>query len=137
MKRIVVTAMGAVLLLATSAFAADSIRDGYWEVTSQTEMPGMPMKIPASTIKHCYTKEDVKDQKKVIARDKNCTMTDYKVSGNKVTWAMKCTGQSAGTFSGETVFSPDAYTSTMKMNSQGQNMTVKVKGKRVGECPKK
>lgn len=137
MKRIVVTAMGAVLLLATSAFAADSIRDGYWEVTSQTEMPGMPMKIPASTIKHCYTKEDVKDQKKVIARDKNCTMTDYKVSGNKVTWAMKCTGQSAGTFSGETVFSPDAYTSTMKMNSQGQNMTVRVKGKRVGECPKK
>jgi len=137
MKRIIVTVLGGLLLLPSGVFAADSIREGYWEVTSQTEMPGMPMKIPSSTIKHCYTKEDVKDQKKVIARDKNCTMTDYRVSGNKVTWAMKCTGQSAGTFNGETSFSTDAYTSTMKMKTQGHNMTVKVKGKRVGECPKK
>ena len=137
MKRTASAVIGVMLLLSTAAFAADGIREGYWEVTSQTEMPGMPMKIPASTIKHCYSKEDVKDQKKVIARDKNCTMTDYKVAGNKVTWAMKCTGKSAGTFNGETIFSTDAYTSTMKMKSQGQNMTVKVKAKRVGECPKK
>lgn len=137
MKRTISAVIGVMLLLPTGLFAADSIRDGYWEVTSQTEMPGMPMKIPASTIKHCYSKEDVKDQKKVIARDKNCTMTDYKVAGNKVTWAMKCTGQSAGIFNGETIFSADAYTSTMKMKTQGQNMTVKVKGKRIGECPKK
>lgn len=137
MKRISVFVLGAIALLSTGAFAADSIREGYWEVTSQTEMPGMPMKIPASTIKHCYTKEDVKDQKKVIAREKNCTLTDYKVAGNKVTWAMKCTGQNAGTFNGETIFSQDSYASVMKMKSQGHNMTVKVKGKRVGECPKK
>ena len=137
MKRISVFVLGAIALLSTGAFAADSIREGYWEITSQTEMPGMPMKIPANTIKHCYSKEDVKDQKKVIARDKNCTMTDYKVAGNKVTWAMKCTGKSDGTFNGETIFSTDAYTSTMQMKSQGHNMTVKVKAKRVGECPKK
>lgn len=137
MKRIVSAVLGILLSMPAVVFSADSIREGYWEVTSQTEMPGMPMKIPASTIKHCYTKEDVKDQKKVIARDKNCTLTDYKVSGNKVTWAMKCTGESVGTFNGETVFSKDAYTSTMKMKSQGHNMTVKVKGRRVGECPKK
>jgi len=137
MKRTISAVIGVMLLLPTGLFAADSIRDGYWEVTSQTEMPGMPMKIPASTIKHCYSKEDVKDQKKVIARDKNCTMTDYKISGDKVTWAMKCTGQSAGTFNGETIFSADAYISTMKMKTQGQNMMVKVKGKRIGECPKK
>lgn len=137
MKRTSIFVLGAIVLLSTGALAADSIREGYWEVTSQTEMPGMPMKIPASTIKHCYTKEDVKDQKKVIAREKNCTLTDYKVAGNKVTWAMKCTGQNAGTFNGETIFSQDSYASVMKMKSQGHNMTVKVKGKRVGECPKK
>ena len=137
MKRTSIFVLGAIVLLSTGALAADSIREGYWEVTSQTEMPGMPMKVPASTIKHCYTKEDVKDQKKVIAREKNCTLTDYKVAGNKVTWAMKCTGQNAGTFNGETIFSQDSYASVMKMKSQGHNMTVKVKGKRVGECPKK
>lgn len=128
----------AVLLLASGyAFAADTIREGYWEITSQSEMPGMPMKLPPSTMRHCYTKEDVKDQKRVINRDKNCTLTDYKVSGNKVTWTMKCTGEQAGTFSGETVFSADAYNSIMKMNTQGHTMTVKVKGKRIGECPAK
>jgi hypothetical protein len=137
MKRTAIVVAGILLLSAGYVSAADPIREGYWEVTSQTEMPGMPMKLPASTIKHCYTKEDVKDHKSVINRDKNCTLTDYKVSGNKVTWTMKCTGESAGTFSGETVFSADAYHSTMKMNAQGHTMTVKVKGKRIGECPKK
>lgn len=136
--------MKRLLLMATAAFlfgqlpvaqAADMMKDGMWEITSQAEMPGMPVKIPPSTIKHCYSKDDVKDQKKVIAREKNCTVTDYKVVGNKVTWAMKCTGQNAGTFSGETVFGADSYSSTMKMKSQGQNMTMKVKGKRVGNCP--
>ncbi len=137
MKRTISAVIGVMLLLPTGLFAADSIRDGYWEVTSQAEMPGMPMKIPASTIMHCYSKEDVKDHKKVIARDKNCTLTDYKMTGNKVTWAMKCTGESAGTYNGETQFSQDSYASIMKMKTQGQNMTVKVKGRRVGECPKK
>lgn len=137
MKRMLSMVVGAVMLLPAGLFAAEPIREGYWEITSQTEMPGMPMKLPSTTIKHCYTKEDVKDQKTVINRDKNCTLTDYKVSGNKVTWAMKCTGEQAGIFTGETVFSADAYNSIMKMKTQGHNMTVKVKGKRIGECPKK
>lgn len=137
MKHVVTVVIGAMLALPCSAYAIESIRDGYWEVTSQSEMPGMPMKIPASTVKHCYSKEDVRDHKKVIAREKNCTLTDYKVAGNKVTWAMKCTGQNSGTFNGETTFSADAYNSIMKMKSQGHNMTVKVKGKRIGDCPKK
>jgi hypothetical protein len=137
MKRTVIAIVGAMLMLPSGVRAADSIREGYWEVTTQTEMPGMPMKLPATIMKHCYTKEEVKDQRKVISRDKNCTLTDYKMSGNKVVWAMKCTGESSGTFNGETVFSSDAYTSIMKMKTQGHNMTVKVQGKRIGECPKK
>lgn len=137
MKHQIVALCAALTLLPAGAFAADAIREGYWEITSQSEMPGMPVNIPASTIRHCYAKEDVKDHKKVIARDKNCTLTDYKLSGNKVTWAMKCTGESVGTYNGETQFSQDSYASIMKMKTQGQNMTVKVKGRRVGECPKK
>lgn len=137
MKRFASAVVGVILMMPLGAVAADSIREGYWEVTTQSEMPGMPMKMPATTMKHCYTKEDVKDQKKVISRDKNCTMTEYKVSGNKVTWAMKCTGENSGTMNGETIFSSDSYNSTMKMKSQGQQIDVKVKGKRIGNCPSK
>ena len=124
--------------LPTTILAANGIREGMWEITSRMEMPGMPMAMPPTTIKHCYTKADVKDQKKMIARDKNCTVTDLKSAGNKVSWKMVCTGKNAGKFSGETVFSGDSYNSVMKMQSEGgkgTSMNMKVKGKRVGNCP--
>jgi len=124
----------AVLLVPAVTLAADSIREGLWEVTTQMEMPGMPMKMPATVMKHCYTKNDVSDQKNIISRDKNCVVTDLKTSSNKVTWKMKCTGENAGTMTGETVFGNDSYTSVMKMNSHGQKMTMTVKGKRLGTC---
>jgi len=124
--------------LPTTILAVDGMRDGMWEITSKMEMPGMPMEMPPTTVKHCYTKEEVKDQKNVINKDKDCTVTDFKKSGNKVSWKMRCTGKNAGTFSGETVFSGDSYESVMNMQSdagKGKSMTMKVIGKRVGNCP--
>jgi len=131
----IIVVIVSVLVLSTTCFAADSMRDGYWEMTTTMDIPGMPMKMAPTKVKHCYTKEDVKDQKKTINTDKNCTVTDFKQSGNKVTWKMKCTGQNAGTMSGETVFMGDAYDSTMKMQTQGQTMNMRVKAKRLGTCP--
>lgn len=138
MQNVVCAVVVAVLLSTVPAVAADAIREGWWQVTTTTVMPGVPMKIPPTVVKHCYTKEDVKDQGKVVAgKNKDCTMTSYKVAGNKVSWAMTCTGQSAGTYSGETVFSADSYSSTMQMKAKGQGMTMKMQGKRLGDCPKK
>jgi Protein of unknown function (DUF3617) len=134
MKKIIIAILS-VVVLSSTCFAADTMRDGYWELITTMEMPGMPMEMPATRVKHCYTKEDVKDQKKTISMDKNCTVTDLKQSGNKVTWKMKCTGKNAGDFSGETVYKRDAYDSTMKMQTQGQTMNMKVKAKRLGDCP--
>lgn len=130
-----VFAVLAILSFPASGFAADTIHDGYWELTTTMEMPGMPLKMPPTKVKHCYSKEDVKNQKKMVTTDKNCTVTDLKQSGNKVTWKMKCTGEKAGTFSGETVYRGDAYDSTMKMQTQGQTMNMKVNAKRLGNCP--
>lgn len=129
------TAILFALALPVTGFAADTMRDGYWELTTTMDMPGMPVKMAPTKVKHCYTKEDVKDQKRVISTDRNCTVTDLKQSGNKVSWKMKCTGENAGVFSGETVFKGDAYDSTMKMQTQGQTMNMKVKAKRLGNCP--
>jgi hypothetical protein len=134
MRKIIVAVLFALVLPATG-FAAETMREGYWELTTSMDIPGMPMELPPTKIKHCYTEEDVKDQKKTITTDKNCTVTDLKQSGNKVTWQMKCTGQNAGVFSGATVYTGDAYDSTMKMQTQGQTMNMKVKGKRIGACP--
>ncbi len=132
-----VLAVFVLISLPSTILAAEGIREGMWEITSKMEMPGMPMAMPPTTVKHCYTKDEVKDQKKVINRDKDCTVTDLKSSGNKVTWKMVCTGKNAGKFSGETVFSGDSYDSVMHMQSEdgkGGAMTIKAKGKRVGNC---
>ncbi|RQW87946.1 MAG: DUF3617 family protein [Geobacter sp.] len=133
MKKVLVAVL-VVLLVPAVSFAAKTMQEGLWEITTQMEMPGMPMKMPPTVMKHCYTKSDVSDQKKIISRDKNCTVTDLKTSANKVSWKMKCTGENAATMTGETVFNSDSYTSVMKMNSHGQKMTMKVKGKRLGNC---
>ncbi len=138
MKMKYVFAVLVLVSLPATVPAAEGIRAGMWEITSKMEMPGMPMEMPPTTIKHCYTKEDVKDKKHMISRDKSCSVTDLKMSGNKVSWKMKCTGKHAGMFSGETVFSGDSYKSVMKMRSdarKGESMTMKVKGKRIGNCP--
>lgn len=134
MKKIIFVILSALVLPAT-VIAGDAMRDGYWELTTTMEMPGMPMQMAPTSMKHCYTKEDVKDQKKTITTDKNCTVTDMKQSGNKVVWKMKCTGQNAGVFSGETVYKADAYDSNMKMQTQGMTMKMKVKARRLGNCP--
>ena len=134
MKKIAVVVLSA-LLIPAAGFAGETMREGYWELTTTMEMPGLPMMVPPTKVKHCYTKEDVKDQKKTISTDKNCTVTDLKQSGNKVTWKMTCTGENSGVFTGETVYKSDAYDSTMKMQTQGQTMNMKVKGKRLGNCP--
>jgi len=138
MKKISVLAVAVLVLLPAAIPAADGIQPGMWEITSAMEVPGMPMSMPPTTVKHCYTKEDVKDEKKMISRDENCTVTDFKRTGSKVVWKMKCTGKNAGTFTGESVFSGDSYTTAMKMESEGGNgrtMNMKVNGKRTGNCP--
>ncbi|MDD2540820.1 MAG: DUF3617 family protein [Desulfuromonadaceae bacterium] len=134
MKKITFAILSA-LAVPAIGFAADSMREGYWELITTMEMPGMPMKMPPTKMKHCYTKEDVKDRTKTITTDKNCTIIDLKQSANKVIWKMKCTGQNAGIYSGETVYKTDAYDSTMKLESQGQTMNMKIKAKRLGACP--
>jgi hypothetical protein len=133
MKKVFI-AFVCILFAPSVSLAADSIREGLWEITSKVEMQGMPMEIPPTVMKHCYSKADVADQKKVIAREQNCKVTDMKTSGNKLSWTMECTGKNAATMTGETVFGSDSYTSVMHMKAQGHNMTTKVKGKRIGDC---
>lgn len=111
---------------------AIEMKDGLWELTTTMDMPGM--KMPPQKVKHCYTKEDVKDQKKMVNTNKDCTVTELNTIGNKISWKMKCTGKTPGTFSGETTFVGDSYDSNMKMQSQGMTMNMKVKGKRIGVC---
>ena len=145
--------LAAVLALSAAVFAQGPRRDGKWEVTTQMEMAGMPAGrgMPAITVTQCITKEQAEDPQKMVpqppprgGQQSDCKVSDYKMLGNKVTWTMKCTTPQAvavdGT--GEVTYGNDTYEGTMTMNmttarggqSMPMQMTMKMNGKRLGDC---
>jgi hypothetical protein len=125
-----------VLLIPATLFAAPSpMQEGLWEISTTMNMPGIP-KMPPSKVTHCYTKEDLKDNKKAVPQQKgDCKITDMKSSGNKVTWKMVCTGENKSKGEGEIIYKgATAYEGSMKMETQGMVMTNKYKARRIGDC---
>ena len=140
--RIVITLSVASLVAASWIVSAQGPRrDGRWEVTTEMDMPGMPMKMPAMKTVQCVTKEQAEDPNQSVPKgqqDKNsdCKVSDYKVVGNKVTWTMTCTGKNPMTGNGEMTYAADTYDGWMKMKTGDTDMTMKYKGKRLGDCTK-
>ena len=136
MKTKLFAALLVLSLAATSALAAPGMKDGQWEIATTIEMPGLPFQPPPVTINHCYTKEDLQDQKKMVPEpEKNCKVTDMKTTGSKVSWKIVCTGKNAAKGEGEITFKGDsAYEGTMKMDTEGMTMTSSYSAKRLGPC---
>ena len=136
----------ALAMLATVAVIAQAtMRPGQWEITSQMQMPNMPagFQMPAMTMMQCITPEQAKDPASTVPRQSgrgrgnkdDCKVSDYKTSGNTVTWSMACTSPDKMTATGEMTFAgEDSYTSTMKMVMAQGEMTMKMTGKRTGDC---
>jgi hypothetical protein len=133
-----------VLLLciaSTVALGAQSpMRAGRWEVTTQMEMPNMPMKMPEMKSTQCVTPEQLKDPGSAVAGASSgpngpvCKMSDYKTVGSTVSWKVACSAPQNMSGSGELTFVGDTYTGTTKMTMPQGEMTMKLSGKRLGDC---
>ena len=126
---------GVILLAAVcsaSAWAAGS--DELWEMTTKMDMPGMAM--PAMTATVCLPKGGAYKPGKV-PHQKNCEMSDLKVSGNKTSWKMHCSGRDAMDGSGEVTRTANSMKGMMKLSSKDVQMTQDISGKRVGTCQAK
>lgn len=138
MKRTVTLATGLVILMlpATLLAAGSFMQDGLWKITSTMDMPGMPFKMPPHTMTHCYTKEDLRRHESVVPQQKgDCTVTDFKRAGNKVTWKVACTGRHPGKGEGKIVFEGGtAYEGSMRLDSGGMVVTTNYKARRVSAC---
>jgi hypothetical protein len=136
----------ALVLISAAVFAQGVRRDGKWEVTTEMEMTGMPGKMPPFKSEQCITKEQANDPQRAVPQQpqrggaqSDCKTEDYKVSGNTVTWKMRCTTPQPMTGSGEMIYTENAYTGFMKMNMERgggppMQMTMKMAGKRLGDC---
>jgi hypothetical protein len=144
-------ATAAVIGISVSLLAQGARRDGKWEVTTEMSMQGMPAgMMPPTTVTQCITKEEAADPQKAVPQPpagrggppSDCKMSDYKADGNKVTYTMACTTPQPATVKGEIVYEGDKFTGTNTMNTtmgrggQAMTMTMKLTGKRLGDCTK-
>lgn len=121
----------------TAENAPNPQKPGKWQVKMQMDMPGLPIKLPPVTFDVCLTEEDLKDPQKSVPTDPKakCTVSDYKIDGDTVTWSVDCPKQNMkGT--GEITYTDDSYSGTMKMKTGDQEMSTKYSGKWLGTCTK-
>jgi len=127
---------GAFIIPIAASAAGGGMKEGLWEITTSMDMPGMPFQPAPTKVTRCYTKEDLKDDSKVIPKQEgDCKITDMKHTGNKVSWKMVCTGKSKGKGHGEIVYKGDtAYDGTMKFEMEKMEVTSRYKARRIGAC---
>jgi hypothetical protein len=132
-KWVILSLASAISAVSTQAVSAPG---EYWEITSKMEMVGLPMVMPATTMKLCIAKGLERDPRHATS-SKDCEMTDIKISGNKSTWKFRC-NHSGEIMSGEGEMTGTQDNSDIKMRMKGKSggqdvdMTVSSLSKRIG-----
>jgi hypothetical protein len=125
------------LCAADSAYSAGvDMKEGEWEISSETSMAmeGMSMPSQANKSTYCLSREELVPKSE---KDKDCKIVKQKVTGNKVSWRMECKKAEG---EGEITYRGSTYKGNfrMKMVEDGQpiTMNMKMSGKYLGPCPK-
>ncbi|HKQ61234.1 MAG TPA: DUF3617 family protein [Candidatus Polarisedimenticolaceae bacterium] len=122
-----------VILAACTAASAAEPGD-LWKVTSKPSMEGMPMELPAQTLQVCAPKE-WKEPPGGMDERRKCRSTDFKLEGAKATWKVQCAGPPQMSGEGEiTRDGADAYSGVIRLGSSDGTLTIKLDGKRLGDC---
>ncbi len=141
--RHVLIALTIALLTAPVAVLAQSMNfrpgpgpDELWDVTIKMEMVGMPMVMPAQTIQNCF-----KSNRRVeaaIPQQENCRTSDVRITGDRVTFKITCTGDQPMTGTGDITSSATKYEGVMALKSmvrgEAMEMSQKFSGRKVGTC---
>ncbi|MBF0295220.1 MAG: DUF3617 family protein [Magnetococcales bacterium] len=140
MRRFAMLIAAAALLTGTTVRAAElDVKEGMYEVTIKTVMPGMPM--PDQTVRDCVTAADRKDPQRIMKKGgggDDCALKDYKQESNRISFAISCPKEQVNG-KGEYRFSGDGYAGTMKMTMAApgappMSMDVQTTAKWVGPC---
>ncbi len=127
--------LGLMVLLMTVAVAGSvEMKDGLWEITSTTEMPGVPFQIPPMTFTQCITQQDMVPHNEQPGNE--CTMTDNRINGNTVAWSIVCKGEGGSSRGdGKITYHGDSFEGEMQMSmDEGMQMINHMQGRRIGAC---
>jgi hypothetical protein len=122
------------LLLIIVPVRADDPAGVLWEMTSQMAMEGMPMAMPAHTVKVCTARQWTRPPP---GGNQSCVNTNYRRVGNKATWTMQCSGEMSMTGTGEMTFDgTDSYTGVISATMEGTDVKIHLSGRKIGTCDK-
>lgn len=116
------------------AIAGPDFEEGEWEITTTMKMEGMPFAPPPVTFRQCMTRDERVPQREDPSQ--SCEMLEQDVSGDTVSWTMRCDGSES---TGEVTYSGDSLEGSMHMTTQNGGgemaMTSHMQGHRIGPCP--
>lgn len=119
------------------------IKEGLWEITTKSEMKGLPMQIPPTITKQCITKKEPFPMPDKQEKGQECKIKEQKISSDTVTYAMECKDKTGAvvTTSGKSTYKGNTFNGTtditMKSKEQGTiHMKNTMSGKYIGPCPK-
>ena len=119
-----------------AVLAEPNLNPGKWEITTQTEMVGMPgMQVPPVTHTQCLEKGEMVPQSE--GESEECKVSDIRVEGDTVSWKVVCSGKNgAMEGTGEITYHGDTMEGTMDLVITGAGMKIKntISGKRIGPC---
>ena len=96
----------------------------------------MPKGMPPQKVSVCSPKQWTEPPDGADER-RRCTNFDFKMDGPKATWKVSCAGPPAMTGDGEiTRDGDDAFAGAIRFASSEAAMTVKLQGRRIGDCEK-
>ncbi len=123
------------VLVVWTGVGAAQMKPGLWEMTISSEAQGV--KMPAVTQRQCISDERYvpKGQE---TDDESCRMTEHHTSGDTTTWKVECTIEGKRSVSsGKMIVHGDSLEGTIEITHDGMKMVQQMRGKRLGDCPKK
>lgn len=133
MRRLIKCAVGALVLLPVVAVGATpKLAPGLWEMTSKTEMVGVPFQVPSRTYKTCLKAAQLAHpwQQLQSSPKQHCSFSDVKMQGHSVSWKIRCNGADGNmSGSGSSEFADPHHfhgITYIKMRTSGETMRMKV-----------
>jgi len=133
---VVLFALILVCVGATAHSAGVDMKEGEWEMSSETSMTMGAMSMPptASRSTYCLSREDMVPKSE---KEKDCRIVKQRVVGSTVSWRIECRNSEG---EGEITYRGSTYKGNFRMKTveDGQTMTMNMKmsGKYLGPCPK-
>ncbi len=113
--------------------AGPKMKEGLWEITVRTEMPGLPMQMGPQSYTQCLTKKNAVPQQEDPREE--CKIVKQKVKGDTVFWSVECkTDEGVVTSEGSVTYKGDTMEGIITMKHKEVVITQHLSGRWIGEC---